>query len=106
MRTSLGGSGIVLRHVTTRTAKGQAKARQRSLILATDVLSSVPKGLRPPAQRCRNGATLGFRRQRVTTWNGLRPPGHNAVGVEDLMERLLPKVAAARQPWAFEPKLR
>src|SRR2546421_13059002 len=37
---------------------------------------------------------------------GCAPLGHNAVGVDDLMERLLPKVAAARQPWAFEPKLR
>jgi hypothetical protein len=69
----------------------------------------IPKGLDKIAQGCRAAATLGRRPQiTISTLKGLHnsaTPLKNPVGVFFVLWSSLPRVAAARQPWAilFKP---
>jgi|SRR6266850_2134063 len=71
--------------------------------------SSIPKGLRPPAQGCEERATLGERCWEIHNPNGvataslvsrLASMSRNPVGVGNSSPRL-PRVARDSQPWAL-----
>jgi len=71
--------------------------------------SSIPKGLRPPAQWCEERATLGKHRSGIPNPNGvgsssqtwrLASMRRNPVGVDNSALRL-PRVARGSQPWAL-----
>jgi len=71
--------------------------------------SSIPKGLRPPAQGCEERATLGKCSSEIHNPNGVASGSQNGgqpqcarnpVGVDNAALRL-PRVARGSQPWAL-----